>query len=80
LRRQNDSSLKHAWTFHSNNARGQILYFAEASERDLQHMISHRRFTDIDHVLLNFIESGNVAVDNVLDVGISSGNGMLERY
>lgn len=39
-----------------------------------------RRFTDIDHALLKFIESGDVAVDNVMDVGISSGSSTLELY
>ena len=39
-----------------------------------------RRFPEINHALRKFLESGDIAVDNVLDIGISSGSNTLELY
>jgi len=38
------------------------------------------RFSDINHVLCKFLQSGDIVVGDVLDVGISSGSNTLELY
>lgn len=39
-----------------------------------------RRFSEINHALRKFLQSGDIAVGNVLDVGISSGSNTVELY
>ncbi len=39
-----------------------------------------RRFSEINHALRKFLESGDIAVGSVLDVGISSGSNTVELY
>lgn len=39
-----------------------------------------KRFSEINHALLQFLQSGDIAVGDVLDVGISSGSNTLELY
>ncbi len=39
-----------------------------------------KRFAEINHALLQFFQSGDIAVGNILDIGISSGSNTLELY